>query len=188
MSRIVKGGGVDGARSDSVAFQVGQAMRSCVGRECDKSSGEGAMKEYGLFRNRFRTVLFGQRHRNRTCRRALGASVLICLFIAVCGGMASAEDWPTYRHDNGRSGITTERLDPPRSERGVVTPTHPRTKLPPSATRSISAPLLTTRSTRSMPVPVKSVGPTSRRVRSGSRRRYRTVEFTWVRTTVTFTV
>lgn len=40
--------------------------------------------------------------------------VLLALFAALVACNASlAEDWPTYRHDNRRSGVTTERLDFP---------------------------------------------------------------------------
>jgi len=30
-----------------------------------------------------------------------------------CAGLARAADWPTYRHDNARSGVTSEELRPP---------------------------------------------------------------------------
>jgi len=40
-------------------------------------------------------------------------------------GSAPAADWPTYRHDNRRSGISPEAIDVPMSEHWVFTPLHP---------------------------------------------------------------
>ncbi len=46
------------------------------------------------------------------------------LFVAVLAGPVHGEDWPTYRHDIARSGITTEQLSPPLSPQWVFEPTH----------------------------------------------------------------
>ena len=40
---------------------------------------------------------------------------------------AAADDWPTYRHDCRRSGVSGEALAPPLSEDWVFTPLHPPT-------------------------------------------------------------
>jgi len=40
------------------------------------------------------------------------------------GASAAAEDWPTYRHDAARSGITSERVSPPLSQCWVFQPRH----------------------------------------------------------------
>lgn len=37
---------------------------------------------------------------------------MFSLFMAVCAAASVAADWPTYRHDLRRSGITSESLDP----------------------------------------------------------------------------
>jgi outer membrane protein assembly factor BamB len=42
-------------------------------------------------------------------RRVTGISLAMILVLAAAGW---AEDWPTYRHDNRRSGTTPERLEP----------------------------------------------------------------------------
>ena len=46
--------------------------------------------------------------------------------MCVCGVVAVgfAEDWPTYRHDNARSGVTAESLKPPLSRSWVFLPRH----------------------------------------------------------------
>jgi outer membrane protein assembly factor BamB len=50
---------------------------------------------------------------------------LACLAIAlIASNVASAEDWPTYQHDNQRSGATSENLDLPLSELWRYTPKH----------------------------------------------------------------
>ena len=50
---------------------------------------------------------------------------LICLVIAaiICN-LAMAEDWPTYRHDSQRSGVTSEHLNLPLSELWRYTSRH----------------------------------------------------------------
>ena len=57
----------------------------------------------------------------RRLKRWIVLSAVVC-WIAV---PAAAGDWPTYRHDNQRSGITAEQMDPPLSADWVFTPTHP---------------------------------------------------------------
>jgi len=47
---------------------------------------------------------------------------LTALFL---GGIASAADWPTYRHDNARTGCTTEVLEGPLTLQWVYSPPHP---------------------------------------------------------------
>jgi outer membrane protein assembly factor BamB len=44
------------------------------------------------------------------------------LVMLLCGTWACAEDWPTYRHDMARSGITSEKLSPPLELCWVVKP------------------------------------------------------------------
>jgi outer membrane protein assembly factor BamB len=47
---------------------------------------------------------------------------------------AFADDWPTYQHDNRRSGVSLERLDLPLKPAWVYTPQHPpRPAWPPPA-------------------------------------------------------
>ena len=54
------------------------------------------------------------------------ASHVIVLFLFACAALpASADDWPTYRHDERRSGVSTERIQTPLSLQWVHTPTHP---------------------------------------------------------------
>ena len=50
--------------------------------------------------------------------------ILLTLSAALVSWSALAEDWPTYRHDNARSGITSETLLPPLSECWVYQPRH----------------------------------------------------------------
>jgi hypothetical protein len=45
------------------------------------------------------------------------AAFLIC-------GLAAADDWPTFGHDNQRSGVTSERLELPLTEAWVFESTH----------------------------------------------------------------
>jgi outer membrane protein assembly factor BamB len=52
------------------------------------------------------------------------AAVGFIMFLVITG-LASAEDWPTYLHDNGRSGTTTEQLQLPLVQDWVRT-THQR--------------------------------------------------------------
>ena len=50
-----------------------------------------------------------------TPRRSLTAGVRFGLGFALACAGPRAGDWPTYRHDNARSGITAERVSPPLS-------------------------------------------------------------------------
>jgi len=50
------------------------------------------------------------RQRQCFCRMAIFSLVCFVAIIARCG-LLVAEDWPTYRHDNHRSGITSEVLN-----------------------------------------------------------------------------
>jgi outer membrane protein assembly factor BamB len=51
---------------------------------------------------------------------------LFVLFLVVFGnpGITKAEDWPTFMHDNQRSGVTSEQLQPPLSESWVFKSVH----------------------------------------------------------------
>lgn len=51
-------------------------------------------------------------YQQRQCLSRAVIPGLVC-FVAfmACFGSANSEDWPTYRHDNHRSGITSERLN-----------------------------------------------------------------------------
>ncbi|MFO7906754.1 MAG: PQQ-binding-like beta-propeller repeat protein [Pirellulaceae bacterium] len=49
----------------------------------------------------------------------------VFLVMAAAGGTATASGWPTYRHDVGRSGITSENVSMPMAERWVYRPCHP---------------------------------------------------------------
>jgi len=53
----------------------------------------------------------------------LSLSILIGLFLIAAS--ASAADWPTYRHDNARTGCTSESLTAPLSLQWIYTPAHP---------------------------------------------------------------
>ena len=44
-----------------------------------------------------------------------------CCFLITCG-VCAAENWPTYRHDNRRTAITSERLQPPLIHAWTYTP------------------------------------------------------------------
>ncbi len=63
-------------------------------------------------------VRFDVRHIIRRIDRA--RLLFACLFAMVCVfacfGTVVAEDWPTYMHDNHRSGVTAEQLDAPLFE------------------------------------------------------------------------
>jgi len=48
-----------------------------------------------------------------------------CLSLLALLAAACADDWPTFRHDNRRSAISTEELSPPLSEEWVFTSTFP---------------------------------------------------------------
>jgi len=51
---------------------------------------------------------------------------MIALVVLIAfAGPASGDDWPTYRHDAQRSGISSDEIAPPLSEEWVFTPTHP---------------------------------------------------------------
>jgi len=52
------------------------------------------------------------------------AFTFFCMFLTFCGP-ALAEDWPTFNHDNHRSGVTGERLEPPLKESWVFKAMHP---------------------------------------------------------------
>lgn len=52
---------------------------------------------------------------------------LALLLLFPCGSMR-AEDWPTYMHDNQRSGVTGEELEAPLSLKWVFTPSAPPAK------------------------------------------------------------
>ncbi|MGB2823812.1 MAG: PQQ-binding-like beta-propeller repeat protein, partial [Phycisphaerae bacterium] len=57
-------------------------------------------------------------------RKHVPPALLCCLVISF-GPAALGDDWPTYRHDVRRSGISSEQLKPPLTERWAFTPTHP---------------------------------------------------------------
>ena len=56
-----------------------------------------------------------------TSRLRLAGAVLI----GFCVSSTSAADWPTYRHDARRSGVTAERIAAPLSSDWAFTATHP---------------------------------------------------------------
>ncbi|MDT8300478.1 MAG: PQQ-binding-like beta-propeller repeat protein [Sedimentisphaerales bacterium] len=49
---------------------------------------------------------------------------LFVLSVFVYSGITKAEDWPTFMHDNQRSGVTSEQLQPPLSESWVFKSAH----------------------------------------------------------------
>ena len=51
----------------------------------------------------------------------LFTSIFLALGTLVCDRCTGA-DWPTYAHDNQRSGITTEELSPPLNQAWVFAP------------------------------------------------------------------
>ncbi len=53
----------------------------------------------------------------------LNLSILIGLFLIAAS--ASAADWTTYRHDNARTGCTSESLTTPLKLQWIYTPAHP---------------------------------------------------------------
>ena len=55
----------------------------------------------------------------------VGLSALAAaLALALGTGSTHAADWPTHMHDNTRSGVTAERIEPPLSECWVFAPRH----------------------------------------------------------------
>ena len=48
----------------------------------------------------------------------------VIVLVVLITGVTKAEDWPTYRHDNGRTGGTTERLTLPLSPLWTIVPVH----------------------------------------------------------------
>jgi len=58
----------------------------------------------------------------RSSKLITSAVILVCLGIWLAFTAADGADWPTYRHDGARSGITPERLLPPLSEQWVFIP------------------------------------------------------------------
>jgi len=51
--------------------------------------------------------------------------ILLGILVGVAAGLASADDWPTYRHDAARSGVSAESLAAPFSQDWVHQPTFP---------------------------------------------------------------
>jgi len=51
--------------------------------------------------------------------RARIVSAIICLLLAAMAGVCTAADWPTFRNDTARSGVTNEKLPLPLSESWV---------------------------------------------------------------------
>jgi len=79
------------------------------------------MVESKLLAKGFTMGLF---RRGGTAMRRVCIGVAGWVVVAAICFTVSAEDWPTYRHDNARTGITAERLDPPLSEQWVFKATH----------------------------------------------------------------
>jgi len=52
------------------------------------------------------------------------AFIFFCIFLTLCT-LAHADDWPTFNHDNHRSGVTSERLELPLKKSWVFKATHP---------------------------------------------------------------
>ena len=50
--------------------------------------------------------------------------LILSLVIFINPGITEAEDWPTFMHDNQRSGVTSEQLQPPLSESWVFKSAH----------------------------------------------------------------
>ncbi|MHC4251070.1 MAG: outer membrane protein assembly factor BamB family protein, partial [Planctomycetota bacterium] len=57
-------------------------------------------------------------------RGALAGQVLLAAMLTLVAAGASAEDWPTYRHDMARSGVTSDRAEPPLRELWAFRPHH----------------------------------------------------------------
>ena len=66
-----------------------------------------------------RSDRFQRRYQCASCTRVFGI-LLACVSFASLA--ARGEDWPTYRHDIARSGITSERIETPLTERWVFMP------------------------------------------------------------------
>ena len=66
--------------------------------------------------NEFEGATRGRWNRSRQLMAERLRSVFVFVACLVAGLACGAEDWPTYRHDNQRSGITSERLDLPLDE------------------------------------------------------------------------
>ena len=49
----------------------------------------------------------------------------VSVLIVTVASPTWADDWPTYRHDAGRSGISAESLSAPLSEDWMFVPTFP---------------------------------------------------------------
>ncbi len=56
--------------------------------------------------------------------RLIGFSLAACVLTVPGGGWVSAEDWPTYRHDVARSGITSENVSLPLQQCWVFKSPH----------------------------------------------------------------
>lgn len=82
----------------------------------------------------------------RACRWA----ALGCLALFLCSSLV-AEDWPTYMHDNARSGITAEELTVPLSLHWQITPPAPRSSYTAQGYWLLTEDFLITPSGRSTP-------------------------------------
>jgi outer membrane protein assembly factor BamB len=72
-------------------------------------------------------------------RGAVDAWVLAAAILAVSSTASWAEDWPTHRHDNQRSGITGEALELPLKPAWTFIPMHPpHPAWPPPAARDVA--------------------------------------------------
>ncbi|MFQ6099491.1 MAG: PQQ-binding-like beta-propeller repeat protein, partial [Armatimonadota bacterium] len=71
-------------------------------------------------------------------RRTALAAVASLVFGTLIQTRAGADDWPTYQHDSGRSGVSPEQLPLPLQEVWVYRSSHgPRPAWPPPAKRDI---------------------------------------------------
>jgi hypothetical protein len=52
-------------------------------------------------------------------------SVVVFLIGLAFFTAAAADDWPTFRHDNGRTGVTAEQIALPLTLQWVFLPQHP---------------------------------------------------------------
>ncbi len=62
---------------------------------------------------------------NHSSFRARFAFVLLALTTLLFCRLSAAAEWPTFRHDIRRSGVTKEKVDPPLTEAWVYHPKHP---------------------------------------------------------------